>query len=232
MGFFKNINTDIEDRPAGSKVQIGDVGKTIYTKTYSTGHRTSRREEGQHITPEDIFKISTDINMLPLFDEDRVYFGLFRDSYKMHNCYRPSSCIKYIPYGSYILLTNYNIHVERYERFYKVEKISNHPDAARLKRPDTIIRHACKDCAFYGRCVDAPSCITKYIKEICNSNDQRLIKNAIYFKYNKKNDKLIDNTITPQTREDERYVRMDEWLESMPSDQRIKYQEVIKLFKN
>ena len=113
-----------------------------------------------------------------------------------------------------------------------VEKISNHPDAAHLKRPDAIIRHACRDCAFSGRCQNAPSCITRYIKEICNNNDQRLIKNAIYFKYNKKNDKLIDSIITPQIHEDLRHVKKDEWLKSLSSDQHIKYQEIIKLFKD
>lgn len=228
MGFFKNINIDIEDRPAGSKVQIGDVGKTIYTKTYLTDHRTSRLEESQYITPEDIFKISADINMLPLFDEDRVYFGLFRDSHKTYNCYRPSSCIKYIPYGSYVLLTNYNIHIERYERIYKVEKILNHPDIwmhpdePYLKRPDTIIRHACGDCAFYGRCVDAPSCITRYIKEL-RSNDRSLIEDAVYFKYDKKNDKLIKSTTTPHESIRTIPMNMDEWSKSLSVNQYDKH---------
>ena len=66
MGFFKNINIDIEDRPAGSKVQIGDVGKTTFTKTDLTDHIISKHESS-HITPEDIIKISTDINKLPIF---------------------------------------------------------------------------------------------------------------------------------------------------------------------
>ena len=220
MGFFKNINIDIEDRPAGSKVQIGDVGKTTFTKTDLTDHIISKHEN-PHITPEDIIKISTDINKLPIFSD----YGICFDSYV-------SDQTDEIPYGTYILRTNYNKRVEKYERFYEVEKISNHPDVAHLKRPDAIIRHACRDCAFSGRCYNAPSCNTRYIKEICDNNDQRLIKNAIYFKYNKKNDKLIDSIITPQIREDLRHVKKDEWLKSMSSDQRIKYQEIIKLFKD
>ena len=112
---------------------------------------------------------------------------------------------------------------EKYERFYQVEKISNHPDAAHLKRPSAIIRHACKDCAFYDRCSDAPSCITKYIKEICNNNDQRLIKNAIYFKYDKKNDKLIDSTTTPCENTRTNYINKAEWSESLSAGQHNKH---------
>ena len=33
-------------------------------------------------------------------------------------------------------------------------------------------------------------------------------------------------------REDLRHVKKDEWLQSMSSDQRIKYQEIVKLFKD
>lgn len=223
MGFFKNINIDIEDRPTGSEVKIGDVGKTTYTKKYSTDFNVSKHES-PYINIEDIFKISANINKLPHFGE----YGVNFDSYASSQADEHYGSLGLIPYGTYILRTNYNAHVEKYERFYKVEKISNHPDAAHFKRPDTVIRHACKDCAFYGRCIDSPSCATRYIRELRPIND---LNGAIYFKYDKKNDKLINHDITPQISEDTKSVRMHEWLESMSPDQHIKCQEAIKFLK-
>ena len=43
--------------------------------------------------------------------------------------------------------------------------------------------------------------------------------NAVYFKYYRKADKLIDSTITPQESYRTNYVSKDEWAKSLPVDQ-------------
>ena len=232
MGFFKNINIDIEDRPTGSDVQIGDVGKMTYTRKLLLNYKTTTHES-PHVKYDEIVEVCTRLNAFPQFEENGIYIYKLRETYRdipLH--YMPLSPLEsadmYIPYGQVIYKTTYDRCEEKYERFYKVEKISNHPDAAHFKRPDTIIRHACRDCAFYGRCQNAPECNTRYIRELRPIND---LNGAIYFKYDKKNDKLINHDITPQIREDTKSVRMHEWLESMSPDQRIKCQEAIKFLK-
>ena len=116
--------------------------------------------------------------------------------------------------------TTYDRCEEKYERFYKVEKVLNHPDASHLKTSSAIIRHACTDCAFYGCCQSAPECNTRYVKEISNIDRQEeLMANAVYFKYYRKADKLIDSTITPQESYRTNYVNRDEWTKSLPADQ-------------
>ena len=192
MGFFKNVNIDIKEIPAGSKVKVGDVGKTTYVRTLTLNYETTILESPL-ITLNEIDAICTELNVFPRFEENGIYIQKFQNTYGANEegdflLYRESSLNfndTYIPYGQSIRKTTFDKREEKYERFYKVEKISSHPDAAHLKRPSTIIRHACKDCAFYGRCSDAPSCFTRYIREISSMNRMTL-KDAVYFKYDKK----------------------------------------------
>lgn len=225
MGFFKNINIDIKEIPAETKVKVGDVGKMTYVRTLTLNYETVILESPQ-VAHDEIVAVCTKFNAYPRFEEQGVYIQTIQKIYGNNDeslpYYIPLNSLKsgymFIPYGQLIHKTTYDKCEEKYERFYKVEKVVNHPDAAHLKRPSTIIRHACMDCAFYGRCKDAPKCNTRLLREH-RSIDKILIENAIYFKYDKKNDKMIDSTTTPceNTRTD--YINKAEWSESLSASQ-------------
>ena len=223
MGFFKNINTDIKEIPAFAKVNVGDAGKMTYTRKLLLNYKTTTHESPL-IKLDEIITMCTRLNVIPRFEGNGIYIQKSQKTEENNEDSLPyytylNSEDTYIPYGQVTYKTTYDSREDKYERFYKVEKVLNHPDASHLKTPSAIIRHACTDCAFYGRCQSAPECNTRYIKEICNNNDQRLIKNAMYFKYYRKADKLIDSTITPQESYRTNYVSKDEWAKSLPVDQ-------------
>ena len=223
MGFFKNINTDIKEIPAFAKVNVGDAGKMTYTRKLLLNYKTTTHESPL-IKLDEIITMCTRLNVIPRFEGNGIYIQKSQKTEENNEDSLPyytylNSEDTYIPYGQVTYKTTYDSREDKYERFYKVEKVLNHPDASHLKTPSAIIRHACTDCAFYGRCQSAPECNTRYIKEICNNNDQRLIKNAMYFKYYRKADKLIDSTITPQESYRTNYVNKDEWAKSLPVDQ-------------
>lgn len=233
MGFFKNINIDIKEIPTGSKVEVGDVGKMSYVRTDTLNYKTTIHESPQ-VKLDEIVAVCTKLNAYPRFLENGIYIQKLQKEYEGTPLYYiSSSSLKsadaYIPYGQLIKRTTFDKRKDKYERIYKVEKILNHPDASHLKRPSSIIRHACKDCAFYGRCLDAPSCITKYVKEM-SSTDRTLIEDAVYFKYDKKSDKLIDSTTTPHESTNTINIDRSEWnswpdlmSESSSSDQNDKH---------
>ena len=228
MSFFKNINITIEDRPADSEVKVGDAGKTTYVRIIESNHKMTIHES-PCTTIEAINELCTRHNAFPQFEKEGIYIQKLRDAYEdvpFHytrispispSKYSAKYADTYIPYGQVIYKTTFDRREEKYERFYKVEKVVNHPDAAHLKKPDTIIRHACRDCAFYGRCRNAPDC---HIKNININNDPSTLIDAVYFKYDEKNDKMIHSTTTP--REDVRttYIDRDEWFESLSVNER------------
>ena len=219
MGFFKNINIDIKEIPAGSKVKVGDVGKMIYVRTDTLNYKTTTYESPQ-VKPDEIVAICIKLNAYPQFGENGIYIQKLRDAYEdiPLRYLSPLKSADIIPYGQSTMKTTFDMRKDKYERIYKVENILNHPDASHLKRLGTIARHACRDCAFYGRCFDAPSCITRYIKEM-SSNDRTLIEDAVYFKYDKKNDKLIDSTTTPCENTRTNYINKAEWSKSLSTYQ-------------
>ena len=236
MSFFKNINITIEDRPADSEVKVGDVGKTTYVRVIES-NRKMTIHESPCITTDTINEINalcTKLNAFPQFEKEGIYIQKLRGVYEdipLHyisvspvspSNYSAEYADMYIPYGQVIYKTTFDRREEKYERFYKVEKVVNHPDAGHLKRPSTIIRHACRDCAFYGRCKDAPSCFTRYIREI-SSKDRMTLKDAVYFKYDKKNDKLISSTTTPCESSKASYISRYEWSKSLFADQHNKH---------
>ena len=225
MSFFKNINITIEDRPADSEVKVGDVGKTTYVRVIES-NRKMTIHESPCVTTDTINEINalcTKLNAFPQFEKEGIYIQKLRGVYEdipLHyisvspvspSNYSAKYADMYIPYGQVIYKTTFDRREEKYERFYKVEKVVNHPDAGHLKRPDTIIRHACRDCAFYGRCRNAPDC---RIKNININNDPSTLIDTVYFKFDEKNDKMISSTTTP--REDVRttYINRDEWFKS------------------
>ena len=218
MGFFKNINTDIKEIPAGSKVKVGDVGKMTYVHTDTLNYKTTTYESPQ-VKPDEIITICARLNVIPRFEGNGIYIQKSQKTEENNEDILPyytylNSEDTYIPYGQVTYKTTFDMRKDKYERIYKVENILNHPDTSHLKRLGTIVRHACRDCAFYGRCFDAPSCITRYIKEM-SSNDRTLIEDAVYFKYDKKNDKLIDSTTTPCENTRTNYINKAEWSKSL-----------------
>ena len=224
MGFFKNINTDIKEIPAFTKVNVGDAGKMTYTRKLLLNYKTTTHESPL-IKLDEIITMCIRLNVIPRFEGNGIYIQKSQkaeenneDSLPYYISLNPEDT--YIPYGQVTYKTTYDSREDKYERFYKVEKVLNHPDASHLKTPSAIIRHACTDCAFYGRCGSAPECNTRYVKEISNIDRQKeLIANAMYFKYYRKADKLIDSTITPQESYRTNYVNKDEWAKSLPADQ-------------
>ena len=215
MSFFKNINIDIKEIPAGSKVKVGDVGKMTYVHTDTLNYKTTTYESPQ-VKPDEIVAICIKLNAYPQFGENGIYIQKLRDAYEdiPLRYLSPLKSANIIPYGQLTKKTTFDMRKDKCERIYKVENILNHPDASHLKILGTIARHACRDCAFYGRCFDAPSCITRYIKEM-SSNDRTLIEDAVYFKYDKKNDKLIDSTTTPRENTRTNYINKAEWSKSL-----------------
>ena len=219
MGFFKNINTDIKEIPAFAKVAVGDAGKMTYTRKLLLNYKTTTHESPL-IKLDEIITMCTRLNVIPRFEGNGIYIQKSQKTEENNEIRLPYYVSlnpedTYIPYGQLTMKTTFDMRKDKYERIYKVENILNHPDASHLKRLGTVIRHACRDCAFYGRCGSAPECNTRYVKEISNIDYQKeLIANAMYFKYYRKADKLIDSTITP--REDVRttYINRDEWLKS------------------
>ena len=211
MSFFKNVNIDIKEIPAGSKVKVGDVGKTTYVHTDTLNYKTTTYESPQ-VKPDEVIAICIKLNAYPQFGENGIYIQKLRDAYEdiPLRYLSPLNSADIIPYGQLTKKTTFDMRKDKYERIYEVENILNHPDASHLKRLGTIARHACRDCAFYGRCLDAPSCITRYIKKM-SSNDRTLIEDAVYFKYDKKNDKLIDSTTSPHVNSNTTYITRDEW---------------------
>ena len=67
MGFFKNINTDIKEIPAGSKVKVGDVGKMTYVHTDTLNYKTTTYESPQ-VKPDEIITICARLNVIPRFE--------------------------------------------------------------------------------------------------------------------------------------------------------------------
>lgn len=224
MGFFKNINTDIKEIPASAKVNVGDAGKMTYTRKLLLNYKTTTHESPL-IKPDEIITMCARLNVIPRFEGNGIYIQKSQKTEENNEDSLPyytylNSEDTYIPYGQVIYKTTYDRCEEKYERFYKVEKVLNHPDASHLKTSSTIIRHACTDCAFYGCCQNAPECNTRYVKEISNiDRAKELMTNAVYFKYYRKADKLIDSTITPQESYRTNYVNRDEWTKSLPADQ-------------
>lgn len=222
MGFFKNINTDIKEIPASAKVNVGDTGKMTYTRKLLLNYKTTTHESPL-IKLDDIITMCARLNVIPRFERNGIYIQKSQKTEEnnedslLYYTYLNSEDT-YIPYGQVIYKTTYDRCEEKYERFYKVEKVLNHPDASHLKTSSAIIRHACTDCAFYGCCQSAPECNTRYVKEMSSTN-RTLIEGAIYFKYDKKSDKLIDSTITPQESYRTNYVNRDKWTKSLPADQ-------------
>ena len=214
MGFFKNINIDIKEIPAGAKVNIGDAGKMTYVRTDTLNYKATIYE-GPQVKLDDVIAVCTKLNAYPRFLENGIYIQKLQKKYEESPLYYISSsplksADAYIPYGQLTKKTTFDIRKDKYERIYEVENILNHPDASHLKSLGTIARHACRDCAFYGRCLNAPSCITRYIKEM-SSNDRTLVEDAVYFKYDKKSDKLIDSTTSPHVNSNTTYITRDEW---------------------
>ena len=224
MGFFKNINTDIKEIPAFAKVNVGDAGKMTYTRKLLLNYKTTTHESPL-IKPDEIITMCARLNVIPRFEGNGIYIQKSQKTEENNEDSLPyytylNSEDTYIPYGQVIYKTTYDRCEEKYERFYKVEKVLNHPDASHLKTSSAIIRHACTDCAFYGCCQSAPECNTRYVKEISNIDRQEeLMANTVYFKYYRKADKLIDSTITPQESYRTNYVNRDEWTKSLPVDQ-------------
>ena len=200
-----------------------------YTRKLLLNYKTTTHESPL-IKLDDIITMCARLNVIPRFEGNGIYIQKPQKTEENNEDSLPyytylNSEDTYIPYGQVIgqviYKTTYDRCEEKYERFYKVEKVLNHPDASHLKTSSAIIRHACTDCAFYGCCQSAPECNTRYIKEISNiDRHEELMANAMYFKYYKKADKLIDSTITPQESYRTNYVNRDEWAKSLPTDQR------------
>ena len=184
MGFFKNINTDIKEIPASTKVNVGDAGKMTYTLKSLINYKTTTHESPL-IKLDEIITMCARLNVMTPFEGNGIFIQETKkteesneDSLPYYVSLNPEDT--YIPYGQVTYKTTYDRREDKYERFYKVEKVLNHPDASHLKTPSAIIRHACTDCAFYGRCQSAPECNTIYIKEISNiDRAKELIANAM-----------------------------------------------------
>ena len=225
MSFFKNINININEIPAGSKVNVGDVGKMTYIHKDAINYKTTTTSI--YTKPDEINAMCTELNAFPRFEEKGIYIQRLQkneESLPFYNYYttlNPEEDI-FIPYGQIEYKITFDRREEKYERFYKVEKVLNHPDVSHLKRPSAMIRHACRDCAFYGRCKDAPSCFTRYIREI-SSMDRMTLKDAVYFKYDEKKDKLIDSVMTPGESNRTIYINRSEWSKSLSAGQNDKH---------
>lgn len=174
MGFFNNTNTEIKEFQPGEVVNVGEAGKFVITSTEKRNYRAIDTSPKYHFECQ-VPELSSD-------SKDTFSDLTFNDLYKVVE--------------SKVTTWQFDIVTEQTTRYYKVTPILE-KYGEKYKLPSTMLKRACYDCVFYGKCSKSPYCNTRNIKDLTLHSPDDLIDRYFFEKGN-----TVIETLSTETLEE------------------------------